>query len=216
MKVITDVFDKCVLLFALALIFAMFAVLAYRPEPIVYTGFSSRDMYVELPKNIYEHVEPEPVDVYANLRELHREMTQVPVTITYQDLVLYDSYTVFITAYCAEECGWNYSTSSDTICHRSSEDNRYEPTTCAVDLHYFPYGTLFYVPSEDRVYVAEDTGAFRGMWIDLYQDDMSDVISYPTRYETVYICDFVECKETFYPPRDMHDKMNKYLLPELS
>ena len=112
-------------------------------------------------------------------------MGEIPLTCS--RIVLKDSYKVFLTAYCAEECGWNYWTSSDTYCHRSSDWNRYEPTTCAVDLRYFQYGTLFYVPSEDRVYVAEDTGAFRGMWIDTYQDDISDVYGYDTRYETIYV-----------------------------
>lgn len=194
-------FDICVLILTMGLLFALFGILAYRPKPVVYDGYSSRDMYVELPKNWRE--EPEPMaepEVFEWFREHKRKLSQVPITITYKQLVLGDGYRVFLTAYCAEECGWNYWTSSGEYCHRADGKSRIdEPTTCAVDLNYFRYGTMFYVPSEDRAYIAEDTGAFRGMWLDLYHDDMMDVLGYNTRYETVYICWYEEVEKTIMP-----------------
>lgn len=179
------IFDQCILLIALALLFILFAIMNYEPKPIIYDGFSSRDMYCELPKNWREEPEEVEPEIFEIHREFNRKLASVPITITYPKIVLDNEYRVFLTAYCAEECGWNYSTSSGEICHRSSDP--YEPTTCAIDLRYFSYGTLFYVPSEDRLYIAEDTGSgVKGLWIDTYQDDMSDVHSYDTRYEAVY------------------------------
>ena len=129
-------------------------------------------------------------DSFKAIQDIQTQIDDLTVTFTALELI--DDYTVFITAYCAEECGWNYETSSGATCHRSSEENRInEPSTCAVDLRYFGYSTLFYIPSEDRIYIAEDTGAFRGLWLDLYEESLSDVIYFPTRYETVYTCEFV-------------------------
>jgi 3D (Asp-Asp-Asp) domain-containing protein len=187
------IFDKCILLIALSLMFLLFGVILYGSKPIIYDGFRAKDMYVELPDLVSTY---EPVDRLESVRELNRTIASVPITVTFEELVLGDGHRVFLTAYCAEECGWNYSTSSGEICHR--EDDNYVPSTCAIDLNYFKYGTMFYVPSEDRVYIAEDTGAFRGMWIDTYQHSMSDVYSYNTRYETVYICWFEEVESSTY------------------
>lgn len=207
------VFDTCILLIALALTFLLFGIVCYKSKPVVYDAFSSRDMYVELPKNWREEpdvkiVEPE---VFETFRDFRRRIASMPRYVTLKRIVLNDSYRCFITAYCAEECGWSYSTSSGETCHRSSEDNRYEPTTCAIDLRYFRYGTMFYVPSEDRVYIAEDTGpGVQGLWIDTYQDDMSDVYGYNTRYETVYICDFEDYEETMRIP-NIREYMKIYM-----
>lgn len=186
-----NIVDKCILLISASLVFVLFGILSYRPKPIVYnfTDFSAKDMYVELPD--IERPEPEKLEpkVVDNYLEFKRKMGEIPLSGT--RVVLNNAYRIFITAYCAEECGWNYWTSSGTECHRANEVYRYaEPTTCAIDLSYFRYGTMFYVPSEDRVYIAEDTGpGVRGLWIDTYQEDMSDVIGYNTRYETVYTCE---------------------------
>ena len=188
-----NIVDKCILLISSALLFILFGIISYRPKPIIYTSISARDLYVELPKLVSKY---EPIDGLEPIRELNRTIASIPITVKYKRLVLGNEYKVFLTAYCAEECGWNYSTSSGTICHR--EIDNYVPSTCAVDLNYFRYGTMFYIPSEDRVYIAEDTGAFRGMWLDLYQDDISDVYSYNTRYENVYICWFEEVEKTYY------------------
>ena len=151
--------------------------------------------------------EPTPNPVIEEYRKLIRKIDGVPLVCT--ELVLGDSYNVFLTAYCAEECGWNYETSSGEICHRSSEINRYEPSTAAIDLRYFRYGDLFYIPSEDRVYIAEDTGAFRGMWLDLYHNDMSSVIGYNTRYEKIFMVEI----EYYLVPASKYD-VRRYLIKE--
>jgi len=187
-------FDTCVLLIALALLCLIFGVISYIPEPIVYTDFSAKDMIVPIPDEvtIYRPAPtPEPTipeSIEVNL-ELRRKMGEIPLTCS--RLVFYNEYRMFLTGYCAEECGWNYWTSNGTYCHRANWAYRNsEPTTCAIDRSYFSYGTMFYVPSEDRVYIAEDTGpGVRGMWIDTYQNDMEDVYSYNTRYETVWTVD---------------------------
>ena len=153
-------------------------------------------------------VTPKVIEEY---RELKRRMGEVHTTRC--EVILNNSYRMFITAYCAEECGWNYSTSSGEICHRSDWYNRYEPTTCAIDRGYFGYGTLFYIPSEDRVYIAEDTGSgVRGMWLDTYQDDIEDVYNYNTRYETVYTCEieYYEVSLSHYDIRDMVKEKRLY------
>lgn len=207
--------DKCILLIAASLVCLQFGILCYEPKTQFSfdnpPGFTTKDMYVELPEIERDPVIPESNPVFEELRELNIKIAEMPITITRTRMVLYDAHTVFLTAYCAEECGWNYSTSSGEICHRSSEDNHYEPTTCAIDLRYFRYGTMFYVPSEDRVYIAEDTGpGVQGLWIDTYQDDMSDVYGYNTRYETVYICDFEDYEETMRIP-NIREYMKIYM-----
>ena len=154
-------------------------------EPILLTYEKVQTVTVPVPDPT---ATPTPNPILEVHKDLVRKIDSVPIMV--QELVLGDSYRVFITAYCAEECGWNYWTSSGTYCHRSSDINRYEPSTAAIDLRYWNYGDMFYIPSEDRVYIAEDTGAFRGMWLDLYVDDMSDVRSFNTRYETVYTVAF--------------------------
>ena len=195
-----NLFDKCILLMSLSLMCFLFAGLCSGQKSSGYGGFSSRDMYVELPRDWREPVEKVEDTKFTEILDIYDMIDNVPITVTYPTVVLYDSYYCFITAYCAEECGWSYMTSSGAECHRSDWSHRYdEPTTCAIDRNYFSYGTMFYVPSEDRVYIAEDTGAFRGLWLDLYQDDMSDVIGYNTRYETVYTCDYEYRTVTYYP-----------------
>lgn len=187
-------FDKCVLLSAIALLFMMFGSCAmfssYHGTPIDKRERKEKIEYVREPHILYE----KPIwGVLEEHRKLWYMIDRVPIYLKAKRVILYDEYKMFITAYCAEECGWSYSTSSGEICHRSSETDRYEPTTCAIDRSYFSYGTLFYVPSEDRVYVAEDTGpGVRGYWIDTYQDDMSDVTGYNTRYEICYTCEVEE------------------------
>lgn len=181
--------DKCVILFALAGFFMMLGNICLLNSFHETPQFKEYAQKTELPEPartpIVERIVPQAVTEH---HELKRRMGEVQLVCT--RLVLGNSYRMFITAYCAEECGWNYSTSSGATCHRSSWVNRYEPTTVAIDRSYFKYGDMFYIPSEDRVYIAEDTGpGVRGLWLDTYQDDMSDVTGYNTRYETVYLCE---------------------------
>ena len=109
----------------------------------------------------------------------------------------------FITAYTAEECGWNYGTSSGATVHYSEE--WYEPTTCAIDRSVHGYGELLLVgdpESTDRkVYVTEDTGAFSGYWVDCYVPSMSEVRSWQTGWRPVYSVSF-ETKNIIKPKKE--------------
>lgn len=105
----------------------------------------------------------------------------------------------FITAYCPSECGYNgsnypkgWTTATDTICFRASHENRYtEPTTCAIDPKIYRFGKLFYIKEFDRVFIARDTGsAVKGKHLDLFYEEYSDVLSFPTGYYTVYSVDY--------------------------
>lgn len=196
----SNIIDKLILTLSLASLFIMLGMCATfnRFVSIPIDPKDSEPKYEYIREIKYFEELPKPTNLIPAY-ELQHQIDLVPITITYPRVVLYDSYKMFITAYCAEECGWSYMTSSGAECHRASWEHRYdEPTTCAIDLNYFSYGTMFYVPSEDRVYIAEDTGAFSGYWIDLYQDDMSDVIGYSTRYEVCFICEVEEYTQTFY------------------
>ena len=118
-----------------------------------------------------------------NLRNAYDSVSIHYTTVETEYLGVY-----FITAYCAEECGWNYGTSSGAICHY--EDDPYEPSTAAIDRRIHQYGDLFMI--DGKVYIAEDTGAFSGLWIDCYVETMDEVRSWNTRYETVYSVSYEE------------------------
>lgn len=172
---------------AFALWLSLAVILAMTPKPveIIPMGFTSRDMQVDLPDIEYVEVERTLPRIVDEVREIRRRMGEL--TLVKTRLVFGNDYRMFITSYCSAECGGSTMTSSGATVHRSSDP--YEPTTCAIDRRYFRYGDLFYVPSEDRVYVAEDTGsAVKGMHIDLFQTSMGAVSEYNTRYETVYEC----------------------------
>lgn len=187
-------FDICAVLLGLALLFLLLGVVGYRPKSVVYDGFRAQDMIAPIPevqkiKEVpIEVVIPEAVEVH---RDILRRVGAVPLTCT--RIIPVNEYKVFLTAYCSEECGFNgynypvgHITATGTICHRSTEFMRYEPSTCGVDPRYFAYGTLFYIPSEDRVYVAEDTGYISGAWIDTYQTSMEEMYAYDVRYEYIW------------------------------
>lgn len=104
----------------------------------------------------------------------------------------------YITAYCAEECGWSYSTSSGATCHYS--DDWDTPTTCAIDRKYFNYGDLFYI--DGKIYVAEDTGsAVKGMHFDLYRESMDEVRNFGSHYTEVYSVRYIN---RWLNPNDIH------------
>ena len=123
------------------------------------------------------------------------------IVITGYTLELTSLGTHYITAYDPWECGYNGSnyprgwvTASDEICFRADYHNRYlEPTTCAIDRNLYSFGDLFYIEEFDRVFIAQDTGsAVKGKHLDLFYEDHSDVISFPTGYYTVYAVNIVE------------------------
>ena len=123
-----------------------------------------------------------------HLVEMHRvESSYQTVLITYEEMELTSLGTYFITAYCPAECGGSWMTASGATCHRASYDYRISsPTTCAIDRKLHSFGTEFYIPAFDRTFVAEDTGAFGGKWLDLFYENYGDVLSFPTGYYELF------------------------------
>lgn len=134
------------------------------------------------------------------LREVEEE-TQIPIEleainevyelankwrtmdITYQTIELTYIGKYFVTAYCPEECGGSWQTSSGKTCHYET-DNR-EPTTCAIDRRLHAYGEIFSI--EGKLYVSEDTGSgVQGAWIDCFVETMDEVRAWDTGYKSVY------------------------------
>lgn len=105
----------------------------------------------------------------------------------------------YITAYCPQECGYieysdgtdnfpkGWMTASGTICHYS--ENNYEPTTCAIDRNYFGFNELLMI--DGKVYQTEDTGAFRGMWVDVFRPDFDSMWEHGAHYSEVYSVEYV-------------------------
>lgn len=104
----------------------------------------------------------------------------------------YGTYTVinteyigeyFVTAYCPEECGWSWSTSSGATCHYS--DDPMVSTTCAIDRNYHGYGELLMI--DDKLYITEDTGpGVKGHWVDCFVETMDEVNYWDTGWKSVY------------------------------
>ena len=160
-----------------------------------YNGFRALDMIVPIPESEYvPPPTPTPNVFRENLIDNVNELS-----IEYTDIELEYIGTYYITAYCPWECGYNgenfpkgWYTASGTICHRADWENRYsEPTTCAIDRRYHSFGDLFYIEEFDRVFVAEDTGAFSGKWLDLFYEDYDEMAAFPTGYYTVYSVEYV-------------------------
>ena len=180
-------------LLSLALIFIEFAVIIYEHKPCewilykVFDGFRAKDMECELPKEIskarafrYEDSLSYKIRHYMDGKE-----------ITYTTTELRSKGWYFITAYCScSKCCYPSTnlTASGVACHYASYENRYsEPTTCAIDRKLHSFGETFYLKSEDRVFVAEDTGsAVLGKHIDIYFPDHSMVASYGSHWEEVF------------------------------
>ena len=204
MTTIKHHFEVCILLLTLSLLFTLFGLLGYMPVKVNAEELAG-EIVIVLPtvtpvptESVEEEVAAEPVipETVEVYQEFNRQLGQIPLTCTKINYL--NQYKVFFTAYCPEECGFrvyadgtdNFPagniTSTGTICHRSSDFMRHQPSTCGVDPKYFPYGTMFYVPSEDRVYVAEDTGLISGAWVDTFQVDMDTMLAYEVRYEYVW------------------------------
>lgn len=168
------------------------------PETIkmYYRSFRAQDMVVLVPEREYQPPPPTPTPnvLYEAFQNSIDE-----IEIEYTDIEYEYIGTYYITAYCPAECGYNgdnyptgWMTASGEICHRADHEDRLtEPTTCAIDRHYHSFGDMFYIEEFDRVFVAEDTGAFSGRWLDLFYEDYEDVLSFPTGYYTVYSVKYV-------------------------
>jgi len=163
-------------------------------EIIKCDDFTIWDFYVPpLPSGYHPKETPA---IYEEFRSIQEQMDRVRIQV--KALVIDESLGRYmVTAYCNGPCCCgiyaNGKTASGTECHRASDFNRRtEPTTCAIDRRYHSFGDLIYIPSEDRVYVAEDTGSgVKGRWCDTYQDSHSSVVSYNTRKEELFSCHYV-------------------------
>lgn len=195
------VVDKVLILLAMSLLFSLYAVLSYR-EPISFegygfNGYTPKDFEVELPQ-IDRTIKPNRMIAYNEhvLKGCYLDT----VYITGAKVSIWGGERYYVTAYCPWECGFNgnnypvgWKTASGTICHRASWDNRYtEPTTVAIDMSYNRFGDTFYIAEFDRVFIAEDNGAFRGKWIDIFYESYEEMASFPTGYYTVYSVEVTE------------------------
>ena len=148
--------------------------------------YSAQDFVAPIPKSDWYQTIPLPEhnQVIDKHEELLETIQSVPITV----YVLRPLGTYYITAYCScSKCCWPSTgmTASGTTVHY--EENPWDPTTCAIDRKLHNFGDTFYLKSEDRLYIAEDTGsAVKGKHIDLYFPDHSYVQSYGSHYEMVY------------------------------
>lgn len=155
----------------------------------------------EVPKR-----EPNPVIVAES--ELRNSWNNVVVTYTSIEYDYLGRY--FITAYSDEET-WSRATASGVEVHYS--EDRLEPTTCAIDRNYHRFGEYLAVGdgSERKIYVTEDTGTFRGLWIDCFVETMEEVQTFNTRYDNVYSVEFVEHRISINERKKKHEWFNNYL-----
>lgn len=133
-----------------------------------------------------------PNEAIIGEAKLRNEWNDITVTYTTIELDYLGRY--FITAYCPEECGGSWMTSSGAICHYS--DTWSEPTTCAIDRNYHGYNEILQVGDPDdperKIYITEDTGpGVRGLWIDCFVITMDEVKAWPTGWKPVYSVSYV-------------------------
>ena len=160
-------------------------------------GYSSKDLYSELPKTEWWNEDYEEHNVYNKIISDEADLRNhwMNITVTYSTIETEYAGVYYITAYCPWECGYNgnnypagWRTSSGAICHYS--DERYEPTTCAIDRSYHHFGE--YLMVDDKIYVTEDTGpGVRGRWIDVFVESMDEVHSFSSHYTDVYYVEFI-------------------------
>lgn len=160
------------------------------------------EVEVKKEKEIVTHREPIPALVEEmKLRNTWQSIDIYYTTIEYDYLGRY-----FITAYSDEETN-SRQTASGVEVHYS--DDPYEPTTCAIDRRYHGFGDLFMI--DGKVYVAEDTGAFSGLWIDCFVETMEEVHGFNTRYDAVYSVEYVENELSADERKILHERFNSYL-----
>ena len=160
------------------------------------------EVEVKKEKEIVTHREPVPALVEEmELRNTWQSIDIYYTTIEYDYLGRY-----FITAYSDEETN-SRATASGVEVHYS--DDPYEPTTCAIDRNYHRFGELFM--TDGHVYVAEDTGAFRGLWIDCFVETMEEVWSWPTGYKSVYTVEYKENYLSGKERQEINERFRSYL-----
>lgn len=165
--------------------------------------FTPKDFEVPLPREQWKFKQTQKTnrlkqfDEWFEMRSIMYDVVCSYQYIEFEYLGMY-----FVTAYAPEECGYNgenfpkgWTTASDTICHYS--DDWKTPTTCAIDRNYHGFGEYLLIgdpysmnPTDKKIYVTEDTGAFRGRWIDCFVETMYEVDTWPTGYKPVYAVTF--------------------------
>lgn len=169
---------------------------------------------------------PQKVEVIKELKaktETRRNLTpfeliqQIPVTYTYTYTTIETEFLgyYFVTAYCPEECGGSWETSSGATCHYS--DDWRDPTTCAIDRSVHGYNELLMVGDPDdpdrKIYITEDTGpGVKGYWIDCFVETMDEVRAWPTGWMPVYAVRFEEHQTTKTKGDLFHECFKHYLL----
>jgi len=137
--------------------------------------------YIERPvpeEPVWEAVELQAVNEYYELKNAWQD-----IEITYQTIELHYLGKYFVTAYCPEECGGSWKTSSGATCHYST-DNRV-PTTCAIDRSIHGYNEIISI--DGKLYITEDTGpGVKGAWVDCFVETMEEVRAWDTGYKSVY------------------------------
>jgi len=115
------------------------------------------------------------------------------IIVTYETIETEYLGRYYITAYCPEECGWSWATSSGATCHYS--DDPTVPTTCAIDRRLHNYGE--YLMVDGKIYVTEDTGpGVQGAWIDTFVETMDEVNSFSSHYTGVYSVKYIKHKKS--------------------
>ena len=181
-----NLFTLSIIVMSLILMIILFLVIDSN-KPVEFVDISEVSMYVELPE-FYDFV-PETKDYVDYVEEMYK-----PVIVHYRRMELVSLGKYFITAYCPYECGGSWSTASGATCHRACDNYRLsEPTTCAISRSVHGFGDEFYIKEFDRTFVAEDTGpGVQGRHLDLFYEDYSEVLAFPTGYYEVFAVEWVE------------------------
>lgn len=170
--------------------------------------FTAKDMVVPLPENDWISELANPViaqpPVITKAYEFKNAWENIDLHYTGMNTEYLGVY--FITAYSDEETHYRY-TASGTEVHYSDAWN--EPTTCAIDLNYHDFGELLLI--DGKLYITEDTGAFRGLWVDCFVETMEEVQSFDTRYTEVYSVSYAEYRVSPIQRKKMHEILNYYI-----
>ncbi len=208
----------------LSISYAFIAVvgLFFKEPPEQKQGFTPKDFEVPLPKEQYiQHIkirffEMPWLNEYYEMQSLM--WNNLSLSYNYIETEYVGRY--FITAYCPEECGWSWTTSTGTTCHWSSDWS--EPTTCAIDTSVRKYGEYIMVgypsSSNKKIYHCEDCGpGVRGNWVDCFVETMDEVRAWNTRYDNVYLVRFktATLEGSLYEiDRRMNDALDDILMPK--
>ena len=153
---------------------------------------------------IKEPIELEAVNEVYELQDTIRGLDIHYKTIKTKYLGKY-----FVTAYCPEECGGSWKTSSGATCHYSEDP--LEATTCAIDRSIHGYNEILMI--EGKLYRTEDTGpGVKGYWIDCFVETMSEVHAWDTGYKSVYSVSYENHLVTGKERKERHELIKHSLL----